>query len=271
MKYLFFLMTLLLSTIAFGQDLFPAYDTAMISGRELKVKPIAETLQRYGYDGFFIDEKLKKKFECCDGVNSKYKSLVDKIFKVVEIQPYTDILNQRKYTLKLTNTETGDIYFDYDPRYKHLWNFHFVGEHKIPEGFFCRNIEMIADKFKGDTTYMTPYASGFSFIKKKKGKDEIIYLSKNQPGSTLNVNEKGLIVLLENGKRLDKPSAKLKVKSSSYGSGYVYSAFEILTPSDIDLLLNNLITDSRLYIYDGETNKEDAKTLVEYLKCIKDK
>lgn len=271
MKVKLLLLVAIFSSTLYGQDLFPAYDTAMISGRELKVKPISETLQRYGYEGFYKDEKLKKKYECCDGINSKYKSLVDKIFKVVEIQPYTDIINQKKYRIKLNNTETGDIYFDYDPRYKHQWNFEFVGDYKIPEGFFCRNIEMIADKFTGDTTYMTPYASGFSFIKKKKGKSEIIYLAKNQPGSTLNVNDKGFIILFENGKKIEKPNAKLDVKPSSYGSGYVYSVFEELTTDDIDLLLNNLITDSRLYIYDGTTNKEDAKTLIEYLKCVKDK
>ena len=130
---------------------------------------------------------------------------------------------------------------------------------------------MIPDKFIGDTTYMTPYASGFSFVKKKKGKSETIYLAKNEPGSTLNVGKKGLIILLENGKRIDKPNAELDVKASTYGSGYVYSVLAELTADDVNLLLNNLITDSRLYIYDGTTNKEDAKTLIEYLKCIKDK
>ncbi len=271
MKFKLLIPFLFASLISFGQDIFPAYDTAMISGKELKVKPLSEVFQRYGYEGFFQDERLKKKFECCDGINSKYKSLVNKIFKVVEIHPYTDNINQKKYKIKLSNTETGNIYFDYDPRYKHNWNFEFVGDYKVPDGFFCRGIEMIVDKFTGDTTYITPFASGFSFVKVIRAGNKTIYIRKNQPGNSLNVNEKGLILLLENGKRIEKSEAIIDVKPSSYGSGYVYSVFEELTYADIELLLNNLITDSRLYIYDGTTNKEDAKTLVEYLKCIKDK
>lgn len=271
MKIRLLCVSLLLTITTFGQEIFPANDTSIISGRQLKVIPKSEVLQRYGYEGFFKDDKLKKKYECCDGINSKYKSLVDKVFKVVSIEPYTDIIDNKKFKIRLSNPETGDIYYDYDPRYKHQWNFEFVGDFKIPEGFFCREIEMIADKFTGDTTYLTPYASGFRFIKKKKGKNETIYLAKNQPGSTLNVNEKGLIILLENGKRIEKPNAVLDVKPSSYGSGYVYSVFEELNSTDIDLLLNNLITDSRLYIYDGTTSKDDAKILIEYLKCITNK
>lgn len=261
---------LLITTCIFGQDIFPGKDTSLLSGQQLKVKPLDKMFQTYGYEGFYKDEKLKKKYECCDGSNSKYASLVDKVFKVVSITPYKDIIERDKYKIKLNNPETGDIYFDYDPRYEHQWHFQFVGNFQLPADFYCRNIEVKGDKFTGDTTYMTPAASGFSFMKVKKGKNVTIYMNKNEPGSTLNVGKKGIILLLENNKRLEKPDIELDVKAGS-GSSYVYSAFFELTEADIKLLTENAITDSRLYIYDGKVRDGDGKKIMEYLKCLLDK
>lgn len=268
MKLKLILLFAIFSSTLYGQDIFPANDTSLISGRQLKVKPVDKMLQQYGYEGFYKDEKLKKKFACCESYNSKYSELVDKVFMVVSITPYTDIIQRNKYKIKLSNPETGDIYYDYDPQFEHQWHFQFVGEFTLPKDFYCRNIEMTADKFTGDTTYVTPAASGFTFIKKKKEKSEIIYLSKNEPGSTLNVGEKGFILLLENGKRIEKPDAKLDVKTSKYGSGYIYNVFVRLTESDISLLTQNAITDARLYIYDGTVKPDDGKIIIEYLKCL---
>jgi hypothetical protein len=262
---------LLVTTCIFGQDIFPGNDTSLISAHQLKVKPLNKTFQTYGYDGFYKDEKMKKKYECCDGLNSKYASLVDKTFKVVNITPYKDIIQREKYKIKLNNPEIGDIYFDYDPSFEHKWYFQFVGDFKLPNDFYCRNIEIRADKFTGDTTFMTPAASGFSFIKVKKGKTSTIYLNKNEPGSTLNVGKKGVILLLENNQRIEKPEAKLDVRLSSIGSSYIYTAFLELTDADIKLLTENTITDSRLYIYDGRVSEADGKKIIEFLKCLLDK
>ncbi|HEY4874814.1 MAG TPA: hypothetical protein VIH86_04525 [Puia sp.] len=105
MKVKLFGLFLIFSSTIYGQEIFPANDTSLISGKQLKVKPIAKALQQYGYEGFFKDEKLKKKFECCDGVNSKYNSLVDRVFKVISISPYKDIIDSKKYKIKLSNLQ----------------------------------------------------------------------------------------------------------------------------------------------------------------------
>ena len=261
------LIVLLSSTFLFSQELFPGNDTSVISGKQLQVKPIDSILRGYGYDDFFKDENLKKKYQCCDGMNSKYNSLVNKIFDVVDIVPYNYYSNN-KYKIKLSNIETGIVYFDYDPRYEFKWPFKFVGNFTIPKNFYCNKIEMLADKFTGDTTYTSPAASGFTFMKIKKGKSTVVYMSKNQPGGTLNVGEKGLILLLQNGKRIEKPDVKLDVTASKYGSGYIYNAFVQLDENDISLLTKNAITDSRLYIYDGTVSQIDGEKIIEYLKCI---
>lgn len=91
-------------------------------------------------------------------------------------------------------------------------------------------------------------------------------MSINELGSTINVGIKGLTLLLENGKKIERPNADIDAKVNKGGSGYLYSAFIELTKEEIDLLINNPITDNRLYIYDGQI-KNGAK-LSEYLKCL---
>jgi hypothetical protein len=256
-----------LSLNTFGQD-FPGKDVQLLVGRELKVKELAESLQKYGYNGFFIDEKLNKKYACCESYNSKYNYLAGKIFKVISYEPYTDIIGSDKFKLKLENSEIGIIFFDYDPRYKHSFPFEVVGGLDFPEGFFCNDIEESKDKFTNEITYRSPESEGISIIKVKAGVKVNTYLSIRVGGSTVNVKEKGVILLLDNKLKITKPDAELDVdvNTSKYGSGYIYSAFIDLNINDIKLLTQNKITDVRLYIYDNDIT--DGKKISEYLKCI---
>lgn len=88
-------------------------------------------------------------------------------------------------------------------------------------------------------------------------------------GSTINVNITGVIILLNNGDKIERPEAKIDSKVSRNGSGYTYSAFISLSPAEIEKLSQNIITDVRLYIYDSTIKK--GKKLQEYLKCIAEK
>ena len=264
MKKLLFIPLLLITCICLAQDIFPAYDTSIISNKELKVLPRPELLQSYGYEGFYKDDKLKKKYET-DGNNSRYSSLVGKIFKLKTIVPYTSSLGIQKFKLVLISQEAQEVFYDYDPRYEHLWNFEIIGELNLPKDFFCRDVKMTVDKFTNDTTYTTKGRDGIYFLKIKRGGKDIYYLSSNLTGSTLNVREKGFTLLLENNKRIEKPDVILDVESSS-GSGWIYRAFVRLTDDDISLIINNVITDKRHYIYDASV--KSGKLLSEYLKCL---
>jgi len=63
----------------FAQN-FPGQDVDLLVGKEIKVVEKAESLQEYGYDGFYKDSNLKKKYACCQSYNSKYKELVNKVY-----------------------------------------------------------------------------------------------------------------------------------------------------------------------------------------------
>lgn len=254
-----------LPRLCMSQSIFPGNDTSLISGKELKVKPLPEGIVQYGYEGFYKDEKRKKVFECCDGRSSKYSSLVGQTFKVVSIKPYEGTLKRTNYVLQLANDQLGTVYFDYEPHNDLKWFFEFVGNLNLPKDFFCRGVDSIYDKFTGETTYLTDYSEGIRFVKVRSADKSNYFITKNTPGQTLNIGEKGFYILLANNKRIDKPDAKVKAEAGPY-SGYVFSVFTQLSDADIDLLLNNEITDTRLYIYDSQIN--DGKKLIEYLKCL---
>lgn len=77
MKKLILFSLSILTLNSFGQN-FPGNDIQLLVGKELKVKEVAASLQKYGYDRFFTDIKLKKKYDCCQSYNSKYESLAGK-------------------------------------------------------------------------------------------------------------------------------------------------------------------------------------------------
>ncbi|TDO77623.1 hypothetical protein EV143_104390 [Flavobacterium chryseum] len=265
MKKTITLLGLLFSTFCFSQ-IFPGEDIQLLTDKDIVVLPKSETLQKYGYDDFYKDEKLKTKYDCCESYNSKYKSLVGKTFKVLSYEPYTNLIGSSKYKLKIENNETGIIYFDYDPRYDFKYPFDVVGGLDLPSDFYCKKIKVSTDKFTGDVSYSTEYSEGISVIKVEKDKVSKIYLAINEQGPTLNVGAKGLILLLTNNKRINKPDAKIEVKVNKGGSGYIYSAFVELNSQDLNLLKENIITDNRLYVYDGEI--KNGEKIKEYVKCL---
>jgi hypothetical protein len=265
MRKILLLTVILISNYSFGQN-FPGNDVDLLLNKEIKVKEKDESLQKYGYDHFYKNDKLKKKYDCCESYNSKYSGLVGKVFKVLSAEPYKNIIGTEKYKLKIENAETGIIYFDYSPKYEHSFPFEVIGGLDLPEDFYCKNIETTTDKFDGKTTSRSDYSEGIAFIKVVKDNSSKIYMTVNEIGSTINVGKKGLILLLENGKKIDRPNAKLDTKVNKGGRGYVYSAFIELTQAEIKLIIENKITDNRLYIYDGVI--KNGEKLSEYLKCL---
>lgn len=261
MKKMILLGILFLSLKAFGQD-FPGKDIQLLMGKELKVIKIPESL----YERFYSDDKLKKKLSIRQNNIPKSEYLVGKIFTLISYEPYNDNLGSEKFKIKIENSETGIIYYDYDPSLELFFPFEVIGGLDYPDGFFCKDIKESKDKFTDEIKYSSSESDGISFSRIKKGNATNTFLSVNVAGSTVNVNIKGVILLLENGFRIDRPDAEIDVKVSSRGSGYIYSAFMDLEANDIILLTQNKITDVRLYIYDNSIT--NGKKLLEYLKCI---
>lgn len=118
-------------------------------GQELYLKGKAESLRKYGYDGFYTDY-TKSKFDkgvykCCDSYNSKYDELNGKYFKVLEIIKHpkaseSEYLYGKKSYLKLEEKTSKDIvYFEYDSQFEHTFPF-------IVVGFFEKQKMLTANK-----------------------------------------------------------------------------------------------------------------------------
>ena len=248
---------------------FPGKDVDLLVGKELKVLEKSESSQEYGYDGFYRDSSLKKKYACCQRNNSKYKELVNKVFKVISYEPYTTSMGIKKFKLHIENAETGLIYFDYSSEYEHLFPFEVLGGLKFPDGYLCKDIEETTDKFTNKITFRTPLSELISFVKIKDKQQTSIFMRISVYGSTVNIGKTGAIILLSNGVKIEKPDAKINVEVSKYSEGYDYSTFFVLTEDDIAKMRDNKITDVRLYVYDAWI--ENGVKIREYLKCIIEK
>lgn len=134
---------------------------------------------------------------------------------------------------------------------------------------YCKKIGIDVDKFTGDTTYTSPHLAGFMdpiFYIKKDG-EIMIYILSN--GSTANVGEKGAILLLKDGNKIERPEVLIDCKVNSAGAGFDYTTLFTLTEEEIELLSNSPVSAVRLYIYDMDQNEKRQLKQMEYLKCLK--
>jgi hypothetical protein len=138
------------------------------------------------------------------------------------------------------------------------------------------------DKISGELTKTSSYypfkgvyaqiQSPVGYMRVTKDGDTTTYISVSVVGSTLNIGEKGVILLLSNGVKIERPDAKIDYNSDTYG--WKYSAFFALNQDEIELLKNNEIEIIRLYIYDADYSNPDSsvvgsKTMVKYNSMIR--
>ncbi|MGO1649620.1 MAG: hypothetical protein ACTHXT_09755 [Sphingobacterium sp.] len=128
---------------------------------------------------------------------------------------------------------------------------------------------MEEDKFDNKITYRTPASNGIVIIKVIDGENKTTYLSLTTSGSTVNVGEKGVTILMEDDTKLVFPEIVVKPKATR--NGYAYNAFIPLKETDLAVLESKMITDFRLYIYDAEIDIEYANKVKEYINCLKSK
>lgn len=124
------------------------------------------------------------------------------------------------------------------------------------------NIEI--DKFTGIKTISTPVAFsiyGLNMLKTiNEGKETYVALL-SVSGSTLNVKEKGVIVLFKDGTKIEKPEVGIDV--NPLGGNWQYSTAFYLDDEELNLFATKEIDAIRLYIYDAVIPKKQS----ENFKC----
>jgi len=262
MKRVNFVLVFVLTTLfCFGQ--FPSRHPELLLEKEVTIKPLAPTLQEYGYRNLHKTTEFKSSDKPI-----RHSSVVGKKYFVKEVIPYQKYDNTY-FRIKIESSENGTLYYDYNPRFEHEYILEVDGGLELPKDVYCSDIVTEQDKFTNVLKSSSPYSEGISFIKTVKNGNTTIFLSINEIGATATFNKTGLILLLENNKRIEKPNAPIDVKvNSGYtgATGYVYSAFVQLTSEDIKLLSENAITDNRLYVFDGTI--KDGNKLKDYINCL---
>lgn len=267
MKKIISLLALFLSLGAFAQN-FPGEKVELLNGKTLKVLPKEESLQKYGYRDFYKDAGLKKVYEK-EGTSTAYKALVNKEFKVLSYEPFTDAGRNAKFKLLIENSETGKLYFDYDPKFSHSFPFEVIGGLNFPKDFFCNKIYEKEVKESSARWYEAPVEEGIQTIISKSAGGDFFFLTINQPTGEKfqsGIVRRGLEITFANGSTISMPDEELKSSANPYGNLLVSAVVGIIAPVDLKLLQESKIVSVKLNKYVSDV--KNGATLQEYSKCL---
>jgi hypothetical protein len=126
----------------------------------------------------------------------------------------------------------------------------------------CAGITYEYDKIERTKEYTTPIDGGSrlfncSFSKTIKNGVSSYTLFLSTRSDPPRATEKGVTILLKNGKRIFKPSVAVK-SSVDDGSGYLRTAIFTLTPADIAAFKTSPIDSYKLFIDSENADNEDA-------------
>lgn len=273
---------------AYGQSeglffFWPENQPEILIGKTLTPTPKSENLQQYGYSGFY---KLNKRnlWVGYDDSQSKYDSergkvnysvIVGKKFLLDRVELDTENTSERisgkKYWFYMTDVESNEsVRYYYESKYEFNFHLSLTEEFELPEDWFCRDFTIDRDKFSGDTRIYTDFSGSIHFSKIITGENVSYYMSLQVGGSTLNTNENGVYLILDNGEVLSFPNEPIdtKVNTNKYGGDWLYTAYVKMSDELLNKLSNHYITDIRLYIYDTSPSVDYAKERMMKLVCL---
>ena len=182
------------------------------------------------------------------------------------------MFNQLKMNLWILGFEFINLVENYTMKYLFVFlliglTFNSFGQEANEK--YCKKIEVEVDKFTGDTTYTSPHSQGFIdplFYIKKNG-ETMVYLKGY--GSTVNVGKNGAILLLKDGKKIERANVSIDCDVNGAGAtGFLYTTLFSLTTEEIEMLSNSPVISVRLYIYDMDYNEKRQIKQMEYLRCL---
>lgn len=256
----------LLAITGFAQN-YPGKNVELLLNREVKVLP-DEVYKKNGYPEFYSSEKMGDGDVYKGKLKTKYEELVNKTFKVTEVKPIIKY-GKQNHILVLTSPELKKpIYYFYEP-IEALFPFEVIGGIELPKepktDICSGKVKEVPSPDKDGSSYLSNPIDGISFAKTViKGESNFyisVIINSKQPIS----DKKGLILFLDNDKKIEKPEQQINVNRLSDGT-YVFSALALLTPADRKLLLFNEIKAAMLYIYDSRTTR--GRDLIDNFVCV---
>jgi len=285
LRYLFPL--LLIASSSFGQTFEPNFlgeDFIRYKGALLKLKDDNYlALMHLFYSDLKYCQELKDSNVIYPSEKYNFMTVSDslkgRIFRVDNVvdkagNTLTTSSKQIDPILVLKDQANGQIiYLKYNKEDEYEFPF-VTSKIELNRELLCAKIERRVDKFTNEVTFNSPIGTGWetsaiTVYKKINGSIITHSLYLRTYGSTVNVNSSGVIILFDDGTKINKPSVKIDVDVD--GSRFLYSAYFSLTESDLKTLSTKRVDRFRLYIYDEVVNPKKAEELTYYVSCIIDK
>ncbi|MGF7026324.1 hypothetical protein [Sphingobacterium sp. HSC-15S19] len=186
-------------------------------------------------------------------------------FSVAEIED----LGDGKILMTLLGDAGQVRYFLYHQNMSNWFPF-MVQDIDYSSSSICDKITVSQDKFTKSKRYTIPYKRGRGYdlyVTTEKGKPAVISLYLSTSGSTVNVGENEVKLLLEDDKVITKKSVgPIDVEVGEYG--YNYSAVVEISEAEAYLFSKTKIKEFRLFVYDSTISEHDSEMLRRYMKCI---
>jgi hypothetical protein len=260
MKKIIVVFALLLSLSAIAQD-FPGKYIDLLLDKDVKVKELKGKYAIIGYEFYiqpeFGNENIYAPLEGKGKTNPE--AVVGRQFKVEKIIDNSKF-DVGYYWIKLTDGKET-LYISYNVKSDYKFPFTVIGGLKLPADFYCDYVTERTDKFKGEIIF-TGKLEAISFLKVKKEAGAKYYMSINAPLDN-KVGKKGVIVLLTGNKRIEKPNLEFQILGDQ--NKHYNATFE-LSLKELNLLIDNTITDTRVGTYDSEI--ENGVQLKGILDCL---
>lgn len=130
----------------------------------------------------------------------------------------------------------------------------------------CTDINREYDQFDEEVKINSSLNLPVQFYKHIKKGRAIYYMCLESRSPYLSTENKGAIILLENGTKINKPSIKIDTRYSS--GDFVYSIFFQMTPQDIVTYRKNKIKGFKLYIFDEILDAEIQTRILDAINCV---
>jgi len=268
MKKIILVFALLLSLSGFAQN-YPGNNPDLLTGKTVKVLPLKESLQSYGFRGFFKDAELQKNYKK-SGATTPYKVLVGKEFKVTAIERYKKPLkNDVRYRLVLDNAETGTLYYDYDEVSSVEYPFEVIGGLEFPADHFCSLVTPAnAKPHEPDGKWFetTKPLEGISIFG-YKGKESLVrfYIDFNTGEKDFQTPKgKGVTLTFDNGETISRPDDD--VIPASDGGNVLTVKIMAITPAQVKLVQEHSLISIKVGKY--EKAIKNGFTFKEQIKCM---
>ncbi len=276
MKSILLMITLFTSYISYCQGFEKIYmgkDYNFYLGSEITLDSTALSLNNMIYakrediDGLYPKNVYSPREDY--SFSTKTESLLGKVFKVDTIENHDPY---RVKIFKLIEINTNEeLFLLYTPkRSTSRIGFPFLTKKQFKKEDFCSKIKIDKDDFTDKVDYATPFekdgTSNIRISKVVEGDEVFFYLYLTTIGSTANVGIEGVILLLDDKTKIEKPSTEIDVDVSKYG--YNYSALLSLNKEEIEILKNKEIDKFRLYIYDKDLSSGMSKKIKMYMQCL---